>query len=299
MNTKSIIAVAALFAVIFASGVGFAVNVTITSPTHGTATTDTTPEITFHVNASNHTANNFVRVFVNGAVNVQLNVTNSTSAKYNLSAQADGVKKLKVEVWNQTGDNGDKNGTAFNSTEVNLTVDATVPSLTVDQPTEGTEYVVSDTDNRLTIDLNITVSDATIGLDVCRYEIFDVDTGTPVAHVANTTITACAASTAITPSSGNNILNVHANDTQGNAITVTRQFRYRVQSIGGAGTSGGSSGSVTQPTSTTSGGTRRVPASIATTTGTASAGGQIPSWVILLVIGGGVYYYATKKKRRR
>lgn len=300
MNKKIMpIFVMALLALMALPVLGADMTATITSPVFGFNTSDTTPEIAFYVNNSNHSTGIVTRIFVNGAINGWKNVTNSTTARYNLTTISDSKIRIRVEAWNESDSIG-QFGSAFNSTDLNITVDATAPSLAVDKPTASAFLNPIDT-GRMSIDLNTTITDATAGLDVCRYAIGRSNTGSTIIDVSNTTFT-CGTSTAITPSrdGGSNILFVYANDSAGNIVQTTVSFNYAVIGTGGGVVGGGGGGS-------SSGSNTVVTQSVVQPSGTQASKTVQPTgstdnnkYIILLVLlVGGYYLFKGKKKKSR
>jgi len=222
-------------------------------------------------------------------------VANACYVYFNITGLANGRHLFRVSINASTG--AQINVTNVTATR-NISLDTVAPSLTVDQPTASQSLNPTDT-GRVTIDLNTTITDATAGLDVCRYAIGRSNTGSTVIDVSNTSFT-CGTSTAITPnpSGGSNVLFVYANDSAGNLQQTTVSFNYAIVTTGGGIVGGGGGGTfvpstppikpVVQPSGTTE------PVAPALE----SENNNLLIWVVVIAVG---YYLfkGNKKKRKR
>ncbi|MBI2584210.1 MAG: hypothetical protein HYW25_06065 [Candidatus Aenigmarchaeota archaeon] len=160
---------------------------TITSPAHGTNTSDTTPEITFNITDNVFAGTNGIeyRVYVNTALNGQGNTTNNTVTKFNLTAQSNGTFAIRVE-------GRDRAGNSANSTPINITVDDTNPTSTITSPAAGTnttdttpEVTFNITDNiftdlayRVYVDSTLNGEGNTTNSTITRYNLTSQSDGT-------------------------------------------------------------------------------------------------------------------------
>ena len=125
----------------------------------------------------------YEKYYADGSPAVALNDYNDHSAAASLGAASDLVS-----------------ANILNNIQINLTLDLTLPCVTIEFPTSDTEYATS------TIDLNYTVSD-NLAIDSCWYTD---------PSGANQTLPGCANSTVDFPGNGNYNITVYANDTSGN-----------------------------------------------------------------------------------
>jgi len=184
-------------------------NVTISSPSNNTNTTDGTPQIFFNVTDNIHNTNLTYRIFLDGTVQTANDTSNSTIIAYNFSSMNNGTHRFQVEVT-------DPAGNVFNSTLVTIKVDDVAPIVTITSPdnnTGGTDTIpeiffnitdgvhttnltyriyidgfaetVNDTTNGSTTAFNVTVNRS--GLYVGAHQI-QIEVTDPAGNVRNSTM---------------------------------------------------------------------------------------------------------------
>lgn len=188
-------------------------NISIISPSNNTNTSNNQLNITY--SASDETAlDSCWWTNDSGVTNITLpGCVNITTITWN-----DGTTNLIVYA-NDTSNNQ-------NSSSVTFTIDTTPPSITIIEP-QAINYANNDS-----IELNFSITDATIGVDTCK---FRVDLISPALEaIGNTTITNCLNTTFALPGGDEDYtLTLFSNDTLGNedSSQVTFGIRTNIPAI--------------------------------------------------------------------
>lgn len=173
-------------------------NVTITAPENNSFTSDTTPTITINATDNVDTTLTYI-IYVNGSSNANGSASNNTLTNITLSPLSDGYHVILAKVTDDVG-------RSFN-TSINITVDATAPTLNVTTPANGSR--ISDT----WVLVNWTVNDTNFNTTKLN---FDNDWNI----TESTTIPVSLNITNLT--AGRHTYTITANDSAGNSITTTR-----------------------------------------------------------------------------
>lgn len=182
----------------------------ITSPANDTHTSDTTPLINFTLTDNLASVLNFT-IYVDGAANGQTGtVPNASNTGLNITALTEGAHVITVEALDLAGNRA-------NSTNLTLTVDVTVPVVTITSPINNTN--TSDT----TPQINFTITDnlaSTLNFTVFVDGAANGQTGT-VANDSDTglNITALAEGTHLIIVEGLDLAGNRANSTP-NTLTI-------------------------------------------------------------------------------
>ena len=141
---------------------------------------------------------------------------------WNISGLVDGTHRFKAYVWFNQSTNVNR------SAQRNITQDDTIPSITFDEPSNGSS--ISSSGRTITLRVNIT--DNVIGFvnAACLYEL----------NAVNTTITSCNnLSAVVSPAGGSNTLRIYSNDSNNNMADPAIIFTFSVSGGAGGGSGGG------------------------------------------------------------
>lgn len=175
---------------------------------------DSTPEIKFNISDNLAPTINYT-FYVDDSENVKGNATEGINWTHNLSSLADGYHIIKIEA-------RDLAGNKANSSFINITIDTTAPTITIENPSENQPY-------GYLIDILTTITDNIVGVDDVWYTI---QNKTPY-YYQNGSLNSTDNWDAIWNSSnfiGEEVdymivnLTVYANDTLGNFRNVSRIF---------------------------------------------------------------------------
>lgn len=178
-------------------------SLTIQSPTNNSNYTTNSVDLNFTVIDSESLIDKCWYSLNGGVDNISLNSCYNSSI-----APGDGTYNIIFYA-------NDTIGNLNTSETLTFTIDATAPTLSIQYPTNNSNYSAD------SVDLNFTVSDATLSVDTCWYSL---DGG------ANTTLVSCD-NTTITPGEGTHNIIFYANDTFDN-LDTSENLTFRVDLTG-------------------------------------------------------------------
>jgi len=189
---------------------------------NGTNTTDTTPQISFTLTDNIDFTINYT-IFVDGTANSQTGgVLNNTATNLNISALAEGTHTIIVEARDDASNRA-------NSTPLTLTVDSTVPAVTLNSPANGSSSSTATQTFNWSVTDNLAVS---LSCDLNT----DGTVNTAGITSPNGTSTTQAAGFA----SGTHNWSITCTDSAGNSNTsITRFFTITTTSTANSGGGGG------------------------------------------------------------